>query len=127
MANIKLPTWMFLFISMVLMTACAQEEQGSLSGKTKNWEAMVEYRNYENAGDEKLTIRYTGGEAAFVGQVQYKLISGQKVLSEEKTFLNGDGEIIMSSVSTKPSPLAKADQITLEIFWNDQKDVILLR
>lgn len=127
MVNIKLPVWIFLFISLISMTACAdKEEKGSLSGKTKNWEATVEYRSRENASEEKLTIRYIGGEAALVGQIQYKLKNGQKVLSEEKTFLDGDGKIIMSSVLKDSSPLAEADQITLEILWNHQKDVVLL-
>jgi hypothetical protein len=127
MKNIRFPVILSLLAGLILMSACAHPEATDrLSGKTKHWEAAVEYHQSENTSEEKLMIRYIGGEAAFVGPVHYQLKSGQKVLSEEKTFLDGNGQAVMNSVLKDISPVEETDRLTLEIRWDQQKEEVLL-
>jgi hypothetical protein len=124
----RLSIWALLLVWCLILTACSgQGEKGTLSGKSKNWSATFEYQTKDSVNEQKLTIQYLGSDVVMVGNVTYTLLDHGKVLGKKNIMLPDDGKYVTSSFSQKTSDEETQKELTLQIEWNNRKEVILLK
>lgn len=117
----------FLFILLILLTACQQASKTvKFSGTSESWSAEVIL--YQSSGKEKedILIKYLNKEENEVESFSYKLDAPNWTTSQDDVNLNSEGIFREEGASLNDRETSEDSEIKITIEWEGKIETITL-
>ncbi|MGM0878665.1 MAG: hypothetical protein ACQEWV_29270 [Bacillota bacterium] len=111
---------------IVFLTACQSTNNQTFYGNGENWEVELKITQVDRKESEAIMLRYKGTDVDSFEKFEFKVEAPNWSWGMGDIQLNKEGLFVEENPTLNEKNTNKTDNITIEIKWNEQTEIIPL-